>query len=212
MNYQLELEHIIDTLDYPKRLLLHSCCAPCSSYVLEWLSKYFQITVYFYNPNIEDIDEYTKRMLEQKRLIQSMNELPETIHKIQMIEDGFEAALFPELVQGYETQPEGGARCGICFKHRLETTAKLGSVMDFDYFATTLTISPLKNSKLLNEIGYALEKEYQIQYLPSDFKKKEGYKKSTELSKKYDLYRQSYCGCIFSKRQREEEMRKKDSK
>ncbi len=212
MNYQLELEHIIDTLDYPKRLLLHSCCAPCSSYVLEWLSKYFQITVYFYNPNIEDVDEYTKRMLEQKRLIQAMNELPETIHKIQMIEDGFEAALFPELVQGYETQPEGGARCGICFRHRLEATAKLGSAMDFDYFATTLTISPLKNSNLLNEIGFALEKECQIQYLPSDFKKKEGYKKSTDLSKKYDLYRQSYCGCIFSKRQREEEMRKKDSK
>ena len=180
VNYQKELEKILNTLqekgeaapDYrPPRLFLHSCCAPCSSYCLEYLCRYFLITVFYYNPNISFSEEYQKR--------------------------------FYEMSKGYENCPEGGERCFRCFDLRLRKTAELAQAGGYDYFATTLTISPLKNAAKINEIGQAISGEYAISWLPSDFKKKNGYKRSIELSAEYELYRQNYCGCAFSKAERE---------
>jgi predicted adenine nucleotide alpha hydrolase (AANH) superfamily ATPase len=199
-NYQKELEHIIEQEQpHVPTLLLHSCCAPCSSYVLEYLSDYFSITVLFYNPNIYPEEEYGKRVEEVRRLIQ---ELP-AAHPIQMIEGRFIPQEFYQAVRGLEQVPEGGERCRACFGLRLLEAARIAAEGGFDYFTTTLTISPLKNAAMLNEIGEALGEEYQIRWLPSDFKKKNGYKRSTELSAQYQLYRQDYCGCVFSKRERE---------
>ena len=198
INYQLELDKIINKIEgenTTKSLLLHSCCAPCSSYVLAYLNKYFNITVFYYNPNITNKEEYLKRKQEQIRLI---SELP-AINKINILDADYKPEKFFEISKGLEDCREGGERCFKCYKLRLEATAKAAKENNFDYFCTTLTISPLKNAQKINEIGHMLGDEYQIPFLHSDFKKKEGFKKSIELSSQYNLYRQNYCGCIYSK-------------
>lgn len=198
INYQLELDKIINKIEgenTTKSLLLHSCCAPCSSYVLAYLNKYFNITVFYYNPNITNKEEYLKRKQEQIRLI---SELP-AINKINILDADYKPEKFFEISKGLEDCREGGERCFKCYKLRLEATAKAAKENNFDYFCTTLTISPLKNAQKINEIGHMLGDKYQIPFLPSDFKKKEGFKKSIELSSQYNLYRQNYCGCIYSK-------------
>ncbi len=201
MNYQKELDNIIDKLDSRPTLLLHSCCAPCSSYCLEYLASVFRITVFYYNPNITIEDEYRHRVEEQKRLIEEMN--AEFSSDIEFLEGKYEPLEFLERIKGYEKCSEGGDRCRICFDMRLTQAAKVASEKGFDYFTTTLTISPLKNADILNDIGKLKGMEYNINFLPSDFKKKNGYKRSVELSKKYNLYRQNYCGCVFSKTESE---------
>lgn len=199
INYQKELDRVIDKITeegkVPK-LLLHVCCAPCSSYCLEYLSKYFDITVYFYNPNISIADEYNYRLSEEKRLVSLMP----FEHPVKVIEGEYLPKDYFEYVKGLENEPEGGKRCEKCFRLRLESSARYAKEHGFDYFTTTLTISPLKNAQLLNSIGAELAEKYGIPWLYSDFKKREGYKRSIILSKEYDLYRQNYCGCVFSKR------------
>lgn len=237
MNYQKELEKIIENDDiHGKRLLLHSCCAPCSSYVLEYLRIYFRITVFYFNPNISMEEEYRKRVSEQKRLIaeynkaaaeeyascsglqdeenhssqsrsgnisdmQERNRMSRGYH-IEIIEGDYEPQRFYEIARGMEQCPEGGERCFACYELRLREAAKRARAGEYDYFATTLTISPLKNAVKLNEIGKRLAEEYSVSWLPSDFKKKGGYQRSIELSREYDLYRQDYCGCIYSREER----------
>ena len=199
-NYQKELEQKIteqQKLGKTPKLLLHSCCAPCSSYVLEYLSPYFHIYDFYYNPNISPKREYEERKEELVRLIKEM-ELQE---KVTFLEGTYEPEKFFEMAKGLEQLPEGQERCFKCYEMRLREAAKIAKEQGADYFATTLTISPLKNAQKLNEIGEAIAKEYGVAYLPSDFKKKNGYKRSVELSTQYDLYRQNYCGCIFSKMQ-----------
>lgn len=203
INFQKELDKILNSLgEETPRLFLHSCCAPCSSYCLEYLCQYFYITVFYYNPNISAETEYRKRVEEQKRLIASYNR-EQKGYPISVIEGDYEPARFFEIAKGYESCPEGGERCFRCFDLRLRETAIRAKEGYFDYFATTLTISPLKNAAKLNEIGQALAKEYGVPWLLSDFKKKNGYKRSIELSAEYDLYRQDYCGCAYSKAERE---------
>ncbi|EXG87345.1 hypothetical protein SAMN05443270_5454 [Lacrimispora sphenoides] len=202
-NYQKELDQIIAGLEEQgkvPRLLLHSCCAPCSSYVLEYLSRYFEITVYFYNPNIDQPMEYKRRVKEQERLIASMD----FIHPVTLETGAYEPEEFHRIVRGLEREPEGGARCFKCYELRLQEAAKVAQAGRFDYFTTTLSISPLKNAEKLNEIGEKLAKEYRVAYLPSDFKKKNGFKRSVELSEKYGLYRQDYCGCNYSQKETQE--------
>ena len=204
-NYQRELEAVIkenESKSRVPRLLLHSCCAPCSSYVLEYLSDYFEITVFYYNPNISPAEEYEKRAAEQQHLIR---ELPAK-HPIHLVVGAYEPERFYAVSRGLEMVPEGGERCFQCFRLRLEEAAKMAAEGGFDYFATTLTISPLKNAQKLNEIGEELSEIYKVEHLPSDFKKKNGYKRSVELSAQYGLYRQNYCGCVFSKREAEERL------
>lgn len=198
-NYQKEMERIIEGLRGEKKsLLLHSCCAPCSSAVLEKLQEIFEITVFYYNPNISEDTEYRKRVEEQKRLIEAFNrKKPDCIIKI--IDGDYEPQEFYAIAKGLENCPEGGERCFKCYALRLEKTAQLAKELKFDYFTTTLTISPLKNAGKLNEIGEEMALKYETTFLPSDFKKKEGYKRSIELSREYDLYRQNFCGCAFSK-------------
>lgn len=197
MNYQIELEHILDiNKGKTPSLLLHSCCGPCSTYVLEYLSKYFDITVYYYNPNMDTVDEFKKRLTEQIKVI---NKLPST-NPIKLIEGNYDNQKYLDYIKGLESDLEGGSRCHKCYYLRLDETAKLAKDKNFDYFCTTLTVSPYKNAKVINEIGSKLENIYNVSYLYSDFKKKEGYKRSIELSKEFDLYRQNYCGCIFSKK------------
>ena len=198
-NYQKEMERIMEGLQGKRKsLLLHSCCAPCSSAVLEKLQEIFEITVFYYNPNISEDSEYRKRVEEQKRLIDAFNQKkPEC--PIQIIDGDYELERFYEIAKGLETCPEGGERCFRCYALRLEKTAQLAKEGGYDYFTTTLTISPLKNAAKLNEIGEEMASKYETAFLPSDFKKKEGYKRSIELSKEYDLYRQNFCGCAFSK-------------
>lgn len=191
-NYQKELEQLIAGLQSAgirKSLLLHSCCAPCSSYVLAYLTQYFDITVFYYNPNIMPEEEYQKRLSEQQRL------LWEAYGEVRLIEGDYEPGRFRKMAKGLETEPEGGRRCFQCYEMRLRETAELAKRDGYDYFATTLSISPHKNADKLNEIGEMIAEEYGIAHLPSDFKKKDGYKQSIELSKKYNLYRQNYCGC-----------------
>ena len=195
-NYQLETDKIIKSLDCTPRLLLHACCAPCSSYVLEYLTEYFDITVFFYNPNITEYDEYLKRKAELKRFISQKS----FAHKVKQIDGDYEPDLFFEIAKGRENIPEGGARCFDCYKLRLQKTAELAKSGGYDYFCTTLSISPHKNAAKLNEIGGELSELYGVKYLYSDFKKRGGYKRSIELSAEYNLYRQSFCGCIFSKK------------
>lgn len=199
-NYSLFLEKVIDKIKADqkrKKLLLHVCCAPCSSYVLEYLNKYFDITVYFYNPNIDEAEEYRLRADEENRFIKEMAFENEVIYT----EGEYNPEDFYNAVKGLENLKEGGARCVKCFELRLESSAKKARDGGFDYFTTTLSISPLKNSTVLNEIGKRLGEKYGVEYLCSDFKKKNGYKRSVELSREYSLYRQNYCGCSFSKKQ-----------
>ena len=203
-NYSKELDSYIEEFqkkgEYPK-LLLHACCAPCSSYCLEFLRNYFDVTVFFYNPNITEDAEYHKRVEEEKRLIREYN--AKEGRKIDILEGDYDPKDFYDAVKGYEDCREGGERCRKCFELRLSETARVAKEKGFDFFTTTLTISPLKNADVLNEVGEMEGKAVGIAFLPSDFKKKEGYKRSIELSKEYGLYRQDYCGCSFSKAQRE---------
>jgi len=190
MNYQVELDKIIASLDYRPKLLMHSCCAPCSSYCITYLKDYFDITILYYNPNIEPYEEYLKRKEEQIRLCNILG--------VGYMDCDYDNEAFRKMVLGMENEKEGGLRCFSCYELRLKKTAELAS--GFDYFTTTLTVSPYKNSNKINEIGLKLENIYGVKYLVSDFKKKEGYKKSSELSKKYNLYRQTFCGCVYSKK------------
>lgn len=207
-NYQKILDETIAGLEergeVPK-LLLHSCCAPCSSYVLEYLSNYFYITVLYYNPNIYPEDEYYHRAVEQKRFIK---EFP-TKYPVTFVEGNFEPERFYETVKGYENIREGGERCFRCYELRLREAAEYAKKLNCDYFTTTLSISPMKNAAKLNAIGGMLAEEYGIPYLYSDFKKRDGYKRSTIISAEYGMYRQDYCGCVFSKREREEQKRER---
>lgn len=202
-NFQFELEKIIEENQkngVVPSLLLHSCCAPCSSYCLEYLSQYFKITVLYYNPNLYPVEEYDRRVFEQRRLVAS---LP-VKYPVSLAEIKGEPEEFYSAVKGLESIKEGGERCFACFRLRLEKTAEYAKKNGFDFFTTTLTISPLKNAQKLNEIGEKAGEKFGVRHLPSDFKKKNGYLRSVELSKVYGLYRQDYCGCIFSKREREE--------
>ena len=247
INYQKELEKVLAGLpDRKRRLFLHSCCAPCSSYCLEYLRQYFAVTVFYYNPNISMPEEYRHRVEEQKRLIAALNaqareagefmpdyqgqaelalnaqvredgaraesapgrggEAPnaqaEVFSQIRFVEGPYEPEVYFRRVKGLEDCPEGGERCFACYELRLREAAKLTKEGNYDFFTTTLTISPLKNADKLNEIGQRVGAEYGVTYLPSDFKKKGGYQRSIELSREYGLYRQDYCGCVFSKAQR----------
>ena len=198
VNYQKELDRIIDGLGQqgePPRLLLHVCCAPCSSYCLEYLSEYFDITVYYYNPNISKKEEYLKRLAEEERYIS----VKEFKHPVKLTESNYDPQEVFDAARGLAKEPEGGLRCRECFRLRLEASAKKAKELGFEWFTTTLTISPLKNAALLNEIGSEMGEKYGVKWLPSDFKKKEGYKRSIELSREYGLYRQDYCGCVFSR-------------
>ncbi len=196
-NYQAELDAVLAGIDpaSPPRLLLHGCCAPCSSYVLEYLSQYFAITLFYYNPNISTREEYDHRAAEVKRLIET---LP-AHHPITLIDGGWDADIFYTAVRGLEKEPEGGARCRVCFALRLEEAARIAAAGGYDYYTTTLSISPLKNAAVLNEIGEEMGKKHGIKHLPSDFKKRGGYQRSVALSREYDLYRQDFCGCVFSR-------------
>ena len=212
-NYQRELDRLLEGMtanqEIGKRLFLHSCCAPCSSYVLEYLREYFQITVFYYNPNISFETEYQKRVQEQKRLIHAYN-AQEAGYHINVVEGDYEPQRFYDMANGLEECSEGGERCFLCYELRLRKTAEQAKAGGYDYFSTTLTISPLKNAGKLNEIGERLATEYQVKWLVSDFKKKNGYKRSIELSAEYHLYRQDYCGCIYSKNERERKQQLKN--
>lgn len=201
INYQKKLEEIVSSLEGTPKLLLHTCCAPCSSYCIEYLSAYFDITVLYYNPNISPVHEYEKRKQEQIRFLQEFH----SINRLDFMDIDHYGEDFEYISKGLEQELEGGARCFKCYQLRLEKTAILGKENHYDFFGTTLTVSPYKNSWKINQIGSFLEEKYQIAYLYSDFKKKEGYKRSIELSKKYQLYRQDYCGCIYSKIEREKQ-------
>ena len=236
INYQRELERLLDKIEESRhgnpecpapRLLLHSCCAPCSSYCIEYLSGYFEITVFYYNPNLYPNEEYEKRVSEQKRFIEEFNEhVQKNEHnerpaehndielnnigktegrafKVSIMEGDFEKALFYETIRGLEEEPERGGRCTECFRLRLGKTAEAARKGGFDFFATTLTISPQKNAEIINTIGLEMSEKYGARYLATDFKKREGYKRSIELSREFGLYRQDYCGCEFSSRDRE---------
>jgi len=208
-NYQLLLDKELDRIskeNQKPRLLLHACCAPCSSYVLEYLSRYFRITVLFYNPNISPASEFALRAEELTRLI---GEMPME-NPVNCVVARYDPAEFAAIAKGHENDPEGGERCTACFRLRLEESAKYAKENGFDYFTTTLSISPLKDAKRLNQIGGELAQQYGVPYLFSDFKKREGYKRSIQLSAEYGLYRQDYCGCAYSKR--DAEKRKREQK
>lgn len=210
-NYSKELERLIQQFQREERvprLLLHVCCAPCSSAVLEYLSQYFAITLLYYNPNISPREEYDKREAELKRLVSEM----ELVHLVDLLPCDYDGQAFVEAARGLEGEPEGGARCEACFRLRLEYAAQEAARLHFDYYTTTLTISPMKNAPLLNQLGEEMGEKYGVAHLPSDFKKKNGYKRSVELSKEFGLYRQDYCGCAFSKAQREREKREKEER
>ena len=194
MNYQNELIKLIKELDYKPKLLLHSCCGPCSTQVLSFLAPYFNITVFYYNPNIEPYEEYLKRKNEQIRFIKEFKH-----ENINFLDCDYDNNIFRNSVVGLEQEKERQARCPVCFRIRLEATAKKAKELNYDYFGTTLTVSPYKNSKQINILGSILQDKYNIKYLFSDFKKGDGYKKSIEYSKEYNLYRQDYCGWLFSK-------------
>ena len=194
INYQKKLEEIISKLDKKTTLLLHSCCGPCSTRVIDFLKDYFDITVYYYNPNIEPQEEYIHRKEEQKRFIKEYQEA-----NIKFLDCDYDNSSFKEIAKGLEDVPEGGARCNKCFYLRLNKTALKAKELNFDYFGTTLTVSPHKNSEIINEIGEKISKDLNIDYIYGDFKKNDGYKKSIKLSKEYNLYRQNYCGCLYGK-------------
>ena len=196
MNYQLVLDETLQNLNGVPKLLLHACCAPCSSYCLEYLSEYFEITVYFYNPNIDSEEEYIKRLHELEKFIGEFK----TKYPVHFVHEVYHHNEFLKLAKGLEKVPERGSRCLKCYRLRLEESFLYAKENKFDYITTTLTLSPHKNSHVINEIGKELEEKYSFKYLYSDFKKKDGYKRSIILSKEYNLYRQNYCGCEFSKK------------
>ena len=196
MNYQIVLDETLKKLEKTPKLLLHACCAPCSSSVIEYLSKYFYITILFYNPNMDSEEEFIKRLDELKRFIKEFK----TVNPVEVVSIPYQHQEFLEIAKGLENVQEKGIRCHKCYRQRMERSFIYAKEHDFDYITTTLTLSPLKDSKVINEIGAKLEKEYQFPYLYSDFKKRNGYQRSIELSKEYHLYRQNYCGCEFSKR------------
>ena len=201
-NYQRDLDYIIRRLERTGEvptLLLHACCAPCSSYTMEYLSQYFKITLFYYNPNIAPDEEYRHRVEEIKRFVAEFK----TKHPVTLIEGEYDPKKFYDTVRGLENEPEGGKRCRKCFELRLEESAKLAKELNCEYFTTTLTISPMKNAQVLNEVVQEQCDIYGIKHLPSDFKKKGGYKRSIQLSAEYNLYRQNYCGCVYSKRDAE---------
>ena len=210
MNYQKVMEELIaEHCDgkQPPKLLLHSCCAPCSSYCIQCLAEYFSVTVFYYNPNIFPPEEYQMRVEEQQRFIR---EFP-TVYPVSFIEGSYDTEKFYDTVRGMEQLPEGQERCFACYELRLREAAEYARQHGFDFFTTTLSISPLKNAQKLNEIGACLQEEYRVRYLFSDFKKKDGYKKSTEISNAYHMYRQYYCGCVYSKQQRDREIAEKEA-
>ena len=208
MNYQNMLDDTINSLNGErKKLLLHACCGPCSSYVLEYLNKYFDITIYYYNPNIDTREEFDKRTEEVNRLINEAD----FAKGAKLIVAPYEKELFDALASGLEDEPEGGARCKKCYYLRLRKTCEYAKENGYDYFTTTLSISPYKDADALNEIGKKLSEEFNINYLYSDFKKKNGYKRSIELSHIFNLYRQDYCGCVYSKKERERYVKSKKS-
>ena len=194
-NYSVKCENILNNLDGKKKLLLHSCCGPCSSYVISYLTNYFDITILYYNPNIYPYDEYLKRKQEQIKLI---NEI-DCSNNLDIMDCDYDNDLYEKCIIGLENETERGNRCMVCYNLRMEKTAKMAKECNYDYFCTTLSVSPYKNSEWINKIGEKLQNKYNINWLYSDFKKKDGYKQSISLSKKYNLYRQDYCGCIYSK-------------
>lgn len=194
-NYSVKCENILNNLDSKKKLLLHSCCGPCSSYVISYLTNYFDITIFYYNPNIYPYDEYLKRKQEQIKLI---NEI-DCSNNLDIMDCDYDNDLYEKCIIGLENEPERGNRCMVCYNLRMEKTAKMAKECNYDYFCTTLSVSPYKNSEWINKIGEKLQNKYNVNWLYSDFKKKDGYKQSILLSKKYNLYRQDYCGCIYSK-------------
>lgn len=217
INYQIKLEEILEKESKNEgtpKLLLHSCCAPCSTYVLEYLTKHFDISVLYYNPNIHPSEEYHKREAEQERYINLVNK----VNKIELIKANYDPKEYFEAVKGYELEKEGGKRCNLCFELRLDMAAQYAKKHGYDYFTTTLSISPHKDAQIINHIGENLEKKYDVSYLYADFKKKNGFKRSLELCAQYDIYRQNYCGCVFSlkesndRRKEKEEREKLDKK
>ena len=208
-NYAKELEQLIQKLQQEgkvPRLLLHACCAPCSSAVLEYHSEYFAITLLYYNHNIAPLEEYQKREAELRRLVSQMK----FTHPVELLPCQYDGQAFVQAARGLEGEPEGGKRCEACFRLRLRYAAQEAARLRFDYYTTTLSISPMKNAPLLNQLGEEIGREFGVAHLPSDFKKKDGYKRSVQLSKEYDLYRQDYCGCAFSKAQRQREKEERE--
>ena len=198
MNYQVILDETLKNLNGVPKLLLHACCAPCSSYCIEYLSEFFEITIYYYNPNIDTKEEYDYRYSELERYISEFK----TKNPVHLINPGYNKEDFEIIAKGLENEPERGKRCLKCYRLRLQKSFLYAKENNFDYITTTLTLSPHKPSNIINEIGSELEKIYGVPYLYSDFKKKEGYKRSIVLSREYNLYRQDYCGCEYSKRDR----------
>ena len=196
-NYSVKCEEILNNLKERKKLLLHSCCGPCSSYVISYLTEYFDITIFYYNPNIYPYEEYLKRKEEQIRLINEVSK----VNNVDILDCDYDNDKYNALIKGLEKEPERGNRCKVCYLMRMEKTAETASENNYDYFCTTLSVSPYKNAEWINEYGKELENKYNIKWLYSDFKKKDGYKNSILLSNKYNLYRQNYCGCIYSKPQ-----------
>lgn len=205
-NYYIEFEKVIREIDLenPPSLLLHSCCGPCSTSVLELLSDYFKVTLLYYNPNIYPREEYYKRLEEQKKVLEKVDGRFE----IKFLEGRYDPAEYFDAVKGVEQLPEGSQRCFNCYELRLKEAAQFAKKLNMDYFATTLSVSPYKNAQIINEIGEKIAQEYGVKHLPNDFKKKDGYKKSVELSKSWNIYRQDYCGCPFSKKEAEEREKK----
>ena len=197
-NYSNKCEQILNEIKEKKRLLLDSCCGRCSSYVITYLTNNFDITVLYYNPNIYPYEEYIKRKNEQIKIIELLNS--KSKNNIDIMDCDYDNNLYEEKIKGLEMEPERGKRCEICYKLRIEKTANIAKENNYDYFCTTLSVSPYKNANLINKIGEEMEQKYKIKWLYSDFKKKDGYKKSIMLSQKYNLYRQNYCGCIYSKK------------
>lgn len=195
MNYNKVMEEKLEKLDYTPKILIHSCCGPCSTSVIDRLKDYFDITVLYYNPNIEPLAEYEKRKEEQKKVLNKIK----SKNKLDFLDCDYDNGLYHEKIQGLEKELEGGKRCKVCYELRLSYTKNKAEENKFDYFTTTLSVSPFKNAKWINEIGLSLENE-KVLFLPADFKKKDGYKKSILFSNEYGLYRQDYCGCIYSKR------------
>ena len=197
-NYSKKCEEILNTIKTKKTILLHSCCGPCSSYVITYLTNFFDITILYYNPNISPYEEYLKRKEEQIKIIKELNKIYE--NKIDIIDCDYDNEIYEKNIKGLEKEPERGKRCEICYEMRIKKTAEIAKENNYDYFCTTLSVSPFKNATLINKIGEKMEKAYNINWLYSDFKKKDGYKKSIALSQKYNLYRQNYCGCIYSQK------------